>query len=189
MLGLLLIGSAGAATLTVDATSVISPSIYKSSVDEYYGFKSVIEISYKPIVYQNFTLNIHVGDTVNWVNDASEDQKLTIVSEQNLWSNTSAILRWRYQLFNYTFTQPGIYDVYIKEYPRLHYQKIIVNSANYTKIQDAINASSEGDTILVYSGTYYENVNVNKQLTLGGIGMPVVDAKERERDHAFCGWN
>ena len=47
---------------------------------------------------------------------------------------------------------------------------------DYTRIQDAIDNASAGDTILVYSGTYYENVNVNKQLILCGIGNPVVDA-------------
>jgi plastocyanin len=114
-------------TITLTPTPAPSiPSVYKAFVDEYYGFKRVIEISYKPIVYQNLTLNIHVGDTVNWVNDASEDQKLTIISEQNLWSNSSAIMRWNYQSFNYTFTQPGTYGVYIREYPGLHHQKIIV---------------------------------------------------------------
>src|SRR3990170_243842 len=46
----------------------------------------------------------------------------------------------------------------------------------YSSIQAAVNPSSSGDTILVQSGTYYENVNVTKQLTLRGIGMPVVDA-------------
>src|SRR4030067_183410 len=47
---------------------------------------------------------------------------------------------------------------------------------NYSRIQDAINASSNGDTILVKSGTYFENVKVNKKLTIRGIGNPVVDA-------------
>ena len=51
---------------------------------------------------------------------------------------------------------------------------------NYTNIQAAINASSPGGTILVYSGTYYENVNVNKQVILRGIdtggGKPAVNA-------------
>ena len=42
--------------------------------------------------------------------------------------------------------------------------------ADYEKIQDAINASKDGDTILVYEGTYYENVNINKTLTLIGNG-------------------
>jgi|GEM_PF-609752 len=52
--------------------------------------------------------------------------------------------------------------------------------ADYTRIQDAIDNANDGDTILVQSGTYYENVNVTKQLILRGIddggGKPVVDA-------------
>ena len=39
---------------------------------------------------------------------------------------------------------------------------------NYTKIQDAINDANEGDTIFVYSGTYYENMVVNKSINLIG---------------------
>ncbi|RCV65541.1 CASH domain-dontaining protein [Methanophagales archaeon] len=48
--------------------------------------------------------------------------------------------------------------------------------ADFTGIQDAINNASDGDTILVYSGIYYENVVVNKSVTLRGSGHPVVDA-------------
>jgi len=33
---------------------------------------------------------------------------------------------------------------------------------NYSKIQDAIDNASEGDTIFVYNGTYNEQINVNK---------------------------
>jgi len=50
------------------------------------------------------------------------------------------------------------------------------SSCTYSSIQAAINAASSGDILIVDSGTYYENVNVNKQLTLRGIGMPVVNA-------------
>jgi len=41
---------------------------------------------------------------------------------------------------------------------------------NYTKIQDAVNASSNGDTVFVYddSSPYYENVVVDKSITLIG---------------------
>ena len=101
--------------------------IYKSFVDQDYGFLRVVETNYRPFVYKNVTLNIFTGDTVIWVNDANPDEKLTIISEQGLWDNTSAILRWNYQSFNYTFTQPGTYGVYIKEYSRKPHQIIIVN--------------------------------------------------------------
>ena len=44
------------------------------------------------------------------------------------------------------------------------------DGGDYTKIQDAINAAKEGDTIFVEAGVYYENVVVNKTLTLVGRG-------------------
>jgi parallel beta-helix repeat protein len=54
---------------------------------------------------------------------------------------------------------------------------------DFTKIQLAVDAASDGDIIEVRSGTYDENVDLNKQLILMGVdtgeGKPVVDA---ERD-------
>jgi parallel beta-helix repeat protein len=41
-------------------------------------------------------------------------------------------------------------------------------SEDFTSIQDAINASSNGDTVFVYNGTYFENVVVNKTINLIG---------------------
>lgn len=40
--------------------------------------------------------------------------------------------------------------------------------ADYTSIQEAINGASTGDTIFVYNGTYFENIIVNKSITLIG---------------------
>jgi len=37
---------------------------------------------------------------------------------------------------------------------------------DYSKIQDAVNAASPGDLIIVRDGTYDENIHVNKQLTI-----------------------
>jgi parallel beta-helix repeat protein len=48
--------------------------------------------------------------------------------------------------------------------------------ADYTKIQDAIDNATSGDTIEVHAGSYFENVNITRKITLRGIGMPVVDA-------------
>ena len=39
---------------------------------------------------------------------------------------------------------------------------------NYTNIQDAIDNATDGDTVYVYSGIYYENVFVNKLIMLIG---------------------
>lgn len=56
---------------------------------------------------------------------------------------------------------------------------ITVNASgggDYTNIQYSIDNASAGDTILVYSGIYHENVNITKKVILRGIGNPVVDA-------------
>ena len=37
---------------------------------------------------------------------------------------------------------------------------------NYTKIQDAIDNSSHGDTVYVYNGTYYESLKITKSIRL-----------------------
>ncbi|MCZ7397388.1 MAG: hypothetical protein O8C59_02615 [Candidatus Methanoperedens sp.] len=116
-----------------DVTSTVrTPSVYKSYVDDVYGFFRVISIndnqSSAPYIKDNKTLTIFAGDKVIWVNDA--DERLTIVSEQGLWdlNNTKARLLYQTSDFNYTFTRPGIYGVYLKEYSgRLAHQKIIVN--------------------------------------------------------------
>jgi len=39
---------------------------------------------------------------------------------------------------------------------------------NYARIQDAINASSSGDTVFVFNGIYHENVDVDKTINLIG---------------------
>ncbi|KYK23723.1 hypothetical protein AYK21_02265 [Thermoplasmatales archaeon SG8-52-2] len=41
-------------------------------------------------------------------------------------------------------------------------------SGNYTRIQDAINDAVDGDTVFVFNGTYFENVEINKSIKLIG---------------------
>jgi len=45
-----------------------------------------------------------------------------------------------------------------------------------SSIQVAIYTAKTGDIIEVHSGVYYEHVNVDKRITLRGIGMPILDA-------------
>ncbi len=42
---------------------------------------------------------------------------------------------------------------------------------NHTNIQSAIDVASSGDNIFVYSGTYFENVNIGKSIKLQGQDM------------------
>ena len=46
-----------------------------------------------------------------------------------------------------------------------------------TPIQTAIDGAGEGDTIYVHAGTYVENLDVRKRLTLIGDGADVVTVR------------
>ena len=66
--------------------------------------------------------------------------------------------------------------------------KVEYPGADFTTIQDAVDAASEGDTIIVYPGTYVENVDVDKRLTIqsnsGNPADTIVSAANPD-DHVF----
>lgn len=102
-------------------------AVYKFYVHDIDGFYRVRALNTTRIPeYTNYTIRINAGDKIIWESE-SEDYTITIVSEQGLWDNTSAKLRWDTQQFSYTFTRPGTYGVYVKEFPKVKPQKIIVN--------------------------------------------------------------
>jgi hypothetical protein len=105
--------------------TVRTPSSYIVFIDDY-SFYKVTETTNKGFEYKNFTLNINAGDTVEWRNEATYNDKLTLVSNQGLWTpgEIRAILIDRG--FNYTFNTPGTYTFNIKEEPRILPQTIIV---------------------------------------------------------------
>ena len=51
----------------------------------------------------------------------------------------------------------------------------LVGHGGYASIQAAIDASSDGDTIVVASGTWTENLDVNKDVTIQGVNNHGVD--------------
>jgi hypothetical protein len=60
---------------------------------------------------------------------------------------------------------------------------IIVNqdgSGDYTRIQDAINNSKDGDVIHVYSGNYTELLMINRSISIVGIGNPILYHVEKD---------
>ncbi len=104
------------------------PLKYKAYVDESYGFKRVIETTYKEVLYTNLTLTIYTGDNVVWDRMGTESKPiLTIISDQGLWANGTARLM-NNKVINYTFTEPGTYTFRIKEVRRILPQTIIVKS-------------------------------------------------------------
>jgi parallel beta-helix repeat protein len=51
------------------------------------------------------------------------------------------------------------------------------SGCKYSKIQEAVDAARPGEIIIVKAGTYYENVVLNKSLTLKAEGRAIIDAQ------------
>ena len=103
---------------------------YRTYVDTDYGFYKVSILNSSsnistPIDFSDKTLTINVGDTVEWINYADPDEKITLIDNEG-----DHLLRWNYQKYSRTFQNSGTYTVNIKEYPRLITQTVIVQSVN-----------------------------------------------------------
>jgi parallel beta-helix repeat protein len=70
------------------------------------------------------------------------------------------------------FCLVGIIDISRDYIPIVKGTTVYVNTTGsggaYTSIQDAINAANPGNTVFVYNGIYFENVVLNKTITLTG---------------------
>ncbi len=113
-------------TPTPVPTQIREQKLYTSEIDELYGFRKVT-VRNGSAPYINKTLTINSGDTVKWLSVTENLYYLTVVSNEGLWNNSTSMMKYRLRYFNYTFDKPGEYEVYIKEFPRLTHQKIVVN--------------------------------------------------------------
>ncbi len=107
-------------TLSIGDIAEHNTTTYRALVDGYYGFIKVINSTTGETVDQNHTVNITIGDKIVWINEDQTD-KITIISEQGLWENNTAILPHTDSQFNYTFNDSGIYSFNMgyEDYPKL----------------------------------------------------------------------
>lgn len=144
-----------------DDNSTKEPVTYRVFVDNQQGFNRIFDITLnKPVYSQNRTLNIYRGDTIIWINNI--DRRLTIISEQKLWDNKSGHLAQEYKELNYTFTEPGIYNVYIKEYPTLK-QKIIVGPIEQDSTSKNITNTTNTESNITTIKSNSTNITTVKQ--------------------------
>ena len=135
------------------------------------GFPKVTEVDAQAAAVVEDVDNNGIVDVLassNWDMDLQTGKSKyrgTIYAWDTLSKYDSQKMPW--PTFHYDTARTGLYTASVHN---------INKGTHYTTIQAAINDSSPSDEIHVDSGIYPENVNVNKQLTLRGIGMPVVDA-------------
>ena len=100
----------------------------------------------------------------DWNNDLIFDESSESPLTEYMWEETGyyPVTLLVHDNHNYTDTQQ--YIVYVGNI----FYVGGTGPDNYTKIQDAIDNSSEGDTVFVFNGTYYENVVVDKSINLIG---------------------
>ena len=72
------------------------------------------------------------------------------------------------------------------------FSKTIHVPGDYTKIQEAIDAATDGDTVLVKPGTYVENIDFNgKAITVisdQGADVTVIDGNQAGSVVTFCSY-
>jgi hypothetical protein len=114
--------------------------IYKVFVDKEFGFFGVRANSTNFTSYENRTLYININDTVIWENWViTPNERVTIVSDNMLWNESTSLLSDRYKIFNYTFNKSGTYKIHLKENQIFKYPENFNNTKdNETKTNDTL---------------------------------------------------
>jgi parallel beta-helix repeat protein len=163
-LGYSLLKEGAIATVSASRSSFYRPSIYTTGVWEPDGYPDNTEIGYEYVrrLVENKSAGEALYDAIASFN----------ISNCGNWLN--------FMVFN-LYGEPSI-GLYMGMYQQTLGKTIYVDDdkqdypdADYEIIQHAIHAASPGDTIIVYPGTYKEQVDVNRKLSLKGIDYPVID--------------
>lgn len=136
-------GHLSMAATSSDTSVSTNTTMYLSLVNDGLGFYKVrnIETIPRKFTYDNHILNINIGDTLIWENDA-DISTLTIVSDQHLWNDQVGRIKVG-QKINYKFDKPGTYTFRIKEASSM-VQKIIVS--NIGEVQTAVKTTTSTAT-------------------------------------------
>jgi len=61
-------------------------------------------------------------------------------------------------------------------------------SGNYSRIQDAIDNATDGDTVYVFPGLYKEHIEINQSISLQGAdsGTTIIDGESTNNDIITC---
>ena len=116
----------GPLLIKASADTNTSATMYLSLVNDAFGFYKIrnLETIPRQFTYDDHVLNINIGDTIIWENDA-DISTLTVVSDQNLWNDQIGMIKVG-QKINYKFDKPGTYTFHLKEAPSK--QTIVVNN-------------------------------------------------------------
>ncbi|MBN2488247.1 MAG: right-handed parallel beta-helix repeat-containing protein [Methanosarcinaceae archaeon] len=124
-------------------------------------------------------------------------------AEWSIWDNStispqiglSGLLQnttYYYECYSYNEDNSSVYDnSSVRSFTTIQRPNLILTvddddadipepPANYSSLTAALNAAIDGDTILVYNGTYRNNHVVDKSLNITGIGWPVLAGSEEE---------
>jgi plastocyanin len=122
----------GPLLIITSADTNTSATMYLSLVNDGFGFYKIrnLETIPRQFTYDDHVLNINVGDTIIWENDA-DISTLTVVSDQNLWNDQVGRVKVG-QKINYKFDKPGIYTFHLKEVSSK--QTIVVNNVGVVTV-------------------------------------------------------
>lgn len=114
--------------LLIFSSFTAAGEVYVIFTDRELGFWAVRSYDINHTLnYTSRTLNINTGDSIEWMNMDTKGDRITIVSDDNLWEGGEA-LGSQGSKFKFTFNSSGIYRFHIAENTRIR-----INSSNYSQ--------------------------------------------------------